>query len=268
MTINGTASKSLDILIVGGGLGGLAAAIACRLAGHNVVVLEQASQLSEVGAGIQLSPNVTRLLRRWGLFEALEPAAVQPGNIYFRRWETGEPIGLTRLVPDFEQQFGAPYWVVHRAHLHESLVNRMKELGGVIHVDSRVTDIDFEARSVTTVSGKTYTADLIVGCDGLKSTTRAIFLGQEIGPAETPFCAYRSTVPMDLLLADPDLRPLVEKPDLSLWIGNQRHVMSYPISGGKTFNMVLSHPDSGSNPETQEELLQEMRDNYVGWDKR
>jgi salicylate hydroxylase len=264
-----TTTTKLNILIVGGGLGGLSAAIACLLAGHTVEVLEQAAALGEVGAGIQLTPNVTRLLRRWGLFPALEPTAVKPGNIYLRRWETGEPIGLTRLVPDFELDFGAPYWVVHRAHLHDALVKRMQALGGVIHVDARVVGIDFDKRSVTTAAGRTYSADLIVGCDGLKSVTRAAFLGdRDVGPQETPFCAYRSTVDMDLLLADPELHPLVEKPDLSLWIGHDRHVMSYPISGGKTFNMVLSHPDTGSNPETQEEVLQEMRDNYAGWDKR
>lgn len=72
---------------------------------------------------------------------------------------------------------------------------------------------------------------------------------------------------MDQLLSDPDLRSLVEKPDLSLWIGEGRHVMSYPINGGKTFNMVLSHPDTGSTP-SEDEVLQEMKDNYIGWDPR
>lgn len=141
----------LDVLVVGAGLGGLAAAIACSLAGHRVVCLEAATQLGEVGAGIQLSPNVTRLLRAWGLFPRLEPIAVRPGKIVFRRWQTGEPIGLTRLVPDFERDFGAPYWVVHRAHLHQALYERARELGVEVHVDSRVKEVDFEKAQVMTV---------------------------------------------------------------------------------------------------------------------
>lgn len=228
--------------------------------------------MNQVGAGIQLTPNVTRLLRRWGVYEELAPVAVKPGNIWFRRWQTGEPIGLTKLVPNFEQQFDAPYWVVHRAHLHEALVNRAQAVGATLHVNKRVTDIDFDKSTVTTHDGTVYSSDLILGCDGLKSVTRKHFLGEaDLGPRETPFCAYRSTVPMDLLLADPELRPLVEKADLSLWVGEQRHVMSYPISGGKTFNMVLSHPDDGSatdTPKPQDELLKEMRDNYKGWDPK
>lgn len=117
-------------------------------------------------------------------------------------------------------------------------------------------------------AGNKYSADFIIGADGLKSVTRTAFLkGADPGPRETPFCAYRSTVPMEKLLADPELRPLVEKADLSLWVGDQRHVMSYPINGGKTFNMVLSHPYTGSAP-TEDEVLKEMKENYDGWDPK
>lgn len=225
----------------------------------------------QVGAGIQLTPNVTRLLRSWGVYDELRPSAVEPCNIWFRRWQTGEAIGVTRLVPDFQEQFGSPYWVVHRAHLHQALVDRAIALGATIEVKSRIESVDFGGPSVTVAGGKVYTADLVVGCDGLKSVTRKFFLnGDDPGPKETPFCAYRSTVSMDALLADPELRGLVEKPDLHLWVGHLRHVMSYPISGGKTFNMVLSHPDEGAfDPSTpQVELLREMRKNYEGWDPK
>ena len=120
--------------------------------------------------------------------------------------------------------------------------------------------------------GKLYEADLILGCDGLKSVTRENFLGgHDPGPAMSPYCAYRATVPMELLEADPELAVLVEKADLSVWIGDQRHVMSYPINGGKTFNMVLSHPDErveGEGPMDQESILHEMRENYRGWDPK
>lgn len=224
-----------------------------------------------MGAGIQLTPNVTRLLRSWGVYDELKASAVEPGNIWFRRWQSGEPIGVTHLVPQFRQSFGAPYWVVHRAHLHQVLVDRAIELGAAIEVNSRIDSVDFDAPSVTTKDGRVVSGDIIIGCDGLKSVTRKFFLdGKDAGPKETAFCAYRSTVPIGALLADPELRPLVEKPDLHLWVGHQRHVMSYPISGGKTFNMVLSHPDEGEiDPSaSQETLLAEMRKNYEGWDPK
>ena len=144
--------RQLDITIVGAGLGGVAAAISCSLAGHHVTVLEAAPKLAEVGAGIQLTPNVTRLLRRWGLSETLGSQSVQPGTIWLRRWEDGKPISRTKLVPDFERDFGAPYWVVHRAHLHQALLDRALELGAEIRVDSRVTEMDIDTGTVTTVS--------------------------------------------------------------------------------------------------------------------
>ncbi|CAK9780354.1 unnamed protein product [Cutaneotrichosporon oleaginosum] len=259
----------LHVVVVGGGLGGLSAAISCTLAGHKVTVLEQAAQLGEVGAGIQLTPNVTRLLRSWGVYDELRGSAVEPGNIWFRRWETGAPIGVTRLVPHFAAAFGAPYWVVHRAHLHEALVGRARALGATVEVQWRIESVDFDAPSVTTADGRVVRGDIVVGCDGLKSVTRRFFLGgEDPGPRETRFCAYRSTVPMAALRADPELRGLVEKPDLHLWIGHERHVMSYPISGGETFNMVLSHPHEGpvDPAATQEQLIAEMRQHYEGWD--
>ncbi|BEI83393.1 hypothetical protein CcaverHIS002_0312610 [Cutaneotrichosporon cavernicola] len=270
-TNGGGSNTALHVVIVGAGLGGLSAAISCSLAGHKVTVLEQAAKLGEVGAGIQLTPNVTRLLRSWGVYDELRASAVEPHNIWFRRWQTGEAIGVTHLVPNFAADFGAPYWVVHRAHLHEALVERAHALGATIHVKSRIESIDFDVPSVTTTSGLVVYGDLILGCDGLKSVTRRFFLnGNDSGPKETQFCAYRSTVPMDALLGDPELRPLVEKPDLHLWIGPERHVMSYPISGGKTFNMVLSHPHEGpiDPTATQEQLIGEMRNNYEGWDPK
>lgn len=144
-------TRSLHVLIVGGGLGGLSTAIAASLAGHRVTVLEAASKLSEVGAGIQLTPNVTRLLRRWGVFESLEPVAVKPSTIYFRRWQTGRVIGITDLET-FEDNFGAPYWVVHRAHLHQALVDRAVVLGARVIVNSRVSSVDFDQATVTAVS--------------------------------------------------------------------------------------------------------------------
>jgi salicylate hydroxylase len=127
--MNGHASSSLTVVIVGAGLGGLAAAISIQLAGHHAIVLEAAPKLGEIGAGIQLTPNVTRLLDRWGLGEEIARTAVHPETIWFKRWQDGKKIAKTTLVPDFEQNFGARYYVAHRAHLHDALHRKALELG-------------------------------------------------------------------------------------------------------------------------------------------
>ncbi len=106
----------------------------------------------QVGAGIQLTPNVTRLLSRWGVSPLLEKDAVEPKAIYMRRWSDGKAIGRTKLVPEFRANFDAPYWVVHRAHLHQALYDRAVALGANVVVNARVVGIDFESATVSTVS--------------------------------------------------------------------------------------------------------------------
>lgn len=177
------AKVKLQVVVVGAGLGGLACAIALARRGHGVIVLEQASELGEVastcvivkkyahdfqvGAGIQIPSNSARLLRSWGLGPFLEPYVVEPNGMRFRRWENGDVIGYTKLVPDFRDNFKAPYYVVHRAHFHTALYQRALELGVQVKVASRVDDYDIDTPSVTLGTGEVFTTDLIVAADGV-----------------------------------------------------------------------------------------------------
>ena len=129
---------------------------------------------------------------------------------------------------------------------------------------------DDTGSTVQLENGMQYSADIVVGADGIKSVTRKLFLkDDDAGPQHTRFCAYRATVPADVMRADPELSALIETPDINLWVGHDRHVMTYLIAGGKTFNMVLSHPAGDQAIEsnlTPDEILEDMRDNYAGWD--
>ncbi|KXH33505.1 FAD binding domain-containing protein [Colletotrichum simmondsii] len=240
---------ALDILIVGAGLGGLATAVALARSGHHVTVLEQAAQLSEVGAGIQIPPNSSKLLQRWGVMDIMAEQAVRPDGISFRRWENGHRIGFTDLSESFIELCGAPYYVAHRAHLHSALYQRAKDLGVAVRLDSRVAGYNPHLPSATLASGETFSADLIVAAD-----------------------VYRATVDVSKMRRIPEIAWILEKPGLHVWIGEDRHVMTYTIAAGESFNMVLSHRDSRDpstwEQKTQAEILAEMRAEFRGWDSQ
>ncbi|KAM5386568.1 hypothetical protein ACJZ2D_000531 [Fusarium nematophilum] len=286
------ATVQLDIIIVGAGLGGLATAVALARRGHKVAVFEQAAQLAEVGAGIQIPPNSGKLLQRWGVIDELGQQAVQPDGISFRRWQSGHRIGFTDLSEGFVRAYGAPYYVVHRAHLHSALLQRARNLGVAIHLNSRVVSYHPDMPSITLVGGQTFEGDLVVAADGIKSVARSyVSGGPRSKPKATNFAVYRATVDVNRMREIPEISWLLEKPGLNIWwdpvnrllvltlaltpllvprIGEDRHVMTYTIAAGESFNMVLSHRDHrdpSTWPQmTQEEIISEMRAEFQGWD--
>ncbi|KIX97613.1 uncharacterized protein Z520_06391 [Fonsecaea multimorphosa CBS 102226] len=261
----------LNITIVGAGLGGLATAVALARHGHSVTVFEQACKLGEVGAGIQIPSNSSRLLKRWGVAEHLAPFIVEPHGINLLRWKDGKLIGKTQLVPDFQYRFGAPYYVIHRAHLHSALHRRAMDLGVDIQINSRVTEYRPETATIVLASGKTYRSDLVVAADaGVQSVAVPIVTGSKDKKViPSGFAAYRATVDAAKIQNDPETAPLLETPGLNFWIGDQRHAMTYPIAGGTSYNMVLSHPET-SDPSTwsQQDALTAMKREFNNWDPR
>ncbi|KAF9887004.1 hypothetical protein FE257_010620 [Aspergillus nanangensis] len=260
----------LDIIVVGAGLGGLATAIALSTSGHNVTIFEQTPELGEVGAGIQVPPNSTRLLLKLGLGPYLEKQVTEPEAISFRRWETGKTIGHTKLIPEFRQTFKAPYYVIHRADLHSAMYKRALDVGVTIKLAAKIIDYNPQRPSIHLEDGSSYEADLVVAADGIKSVARGILHSDIEKPLERPgFAAYRATVDVERMKSDPDMSWLLEKPSLNIWIGEKRHVMTYTIGAGKAFNMVLSHPDD-TDPSTwdQSTALRDMRAEFRGWDPR
>ncbi|KAH8700322.1 hypothetical protein BGW36DRAFT_415423 [Talaromyces proteolyticus] len=263
-------SQLLDIVIVGAGLGGLATAIALAQSGHRVKVYEQASVLGEVGAGIQIPSNSMRLLAELGLEPYLKDHATEPKAIYFRRWQNGKTIGMTKLIPEFRQTYNAPYYVIHRADFHSALHKRALDVGVEIKLGSRAVSYNADTSTITFENGSVVTADLIVAADGVKSLARKVVLGgHDKVPQKTGFAAYRSTVKVERMQQDPELDSLLTEPALNIWVGDGRHVMTYKIGAGKTFNLVLSHPDNSDPREwDQSKALDEMRAEFRGWDTK
>ncbi|KAH7083976.1 hypothetical protein FB567DRAFT_530353 [Paraphoma chrysanthemicola] len=264
------AQLALNIVIVGAGLGGLSLAIALRRRGHSVRILEQAQKLGEVGAGIQIPPNSGRLLRRWGVMQHLEKSVVRPQGINFRRWENGRIIGHTALGQSFRDNFEEPYYVVHRAHFHDALLNRALQLGVKVDLGCRVVQYSESIGSVLLADGTTVSGDLVVAADGIHSIARnEVCRGAVQEPMFNGFAAYRATVDAKKMREDHDIAWILEKPSLNIWIGEDRHVMTYTIAAGEAFNMVLSHIDhsdpAGWSPKFAKEDVQRE---FMGWDPR
>ncbi|KAE8380191.1 hypothetical protein BDV26DRAFT_145222 [Aspergillus bertholletiae] len=259
----------LNIAIVGAGIGGLSAAIALARDGHGVTVYESTPELSEIGAGVQMSPNGVRHWLNWGINEDLWQKSSLPSELKMRRWKDGEFIARTELNPDFEKRFGAPYIVIHRAELHSVLYQHALKQGVNVKISSRAVDYDMDAPTITLATGEIIRPDLVVAVDGINSFARTKLLGTtEIGgPRKTGIAAYRLIVEVSDLLADPDTAWIVTNPNLNLWLGNNCSAMTYMISNGTRLNLVLSHPDaSDTSNMSQEELTQEMLSYFHNWD--
>lgn len=258
----------LRVLVVGAGLGGLSVAIALSLQGHKVTVFEKASEIREIGAGIQLPSNATLLLRRWGLEPILSSKLDEPRAIYLHRWQNGSLIGRTRLYPEFREAFNSPYYLVHRSDLHDALHKRALHLGVQVKASHTVVKYDATIPSLTLASGTTETADLIIAADGINSIARAYVDPNSEKPLETGFVSYRATITADKLEGDPTVSWLLSESAQHLWIGPGSHLMSYRIVGGKALNLVFCRPQGHrSDPKRQEgDLVEELRHHFSEWD--
>ncbi|KAG2736609.1 hypothetical protein G9P44_000699 [Scheffersomyces stipitis] len=258
-----------NIIICGGGIGGIAAAIGLRKKGHNVTILEGSSALNEVGAGIQMPPNSVRVLKEYGIFDKFLPYITRPQNICLRRYDNGNILSMTPLDPEMTKSYGNPYVLIHRADYQRILYESAVELGVDYKVNSRISSVDQEAVTVTLVDGTVHHADFIVGADGIRSKVRdtAVVPEEKVLPVKSSNCAYRATIPKEVMLADPEVAYLMSDVNSNCWIGYRRHVMAYPIRNGELYNMVLCHPGEATVGVWNEPgNLEEMRNHYKNFD--
>jgi salicylate hydroxylase len=234
--------------VIGGGLGGLCVALTLARGGHEAVVLEQAASFGEIGAGIQLGPNATAILDELGVLERLAGRAVVPGSLRLLNAVTGREITSVDLGAAFAERYGAPYIVLHRADLLDSLIDACRDEPRVSLASSReVVSIEDEGSEVrlTSADGWSQAFDCVVGADGLWSRTRGHIVGDE--PVRVPHVAYRSTGPVAQLPEVADLS------DVLMWIGPGFHFVQYRLRGGDILNQVaVFHvsPLPGSTAET------------------
>jgi salicylate hydroxylase len=253
-------SRGLRVLIAGGGIGGITAALALRKRGIDTLLFEQAEAFREVGAGIQLSANATRVLRTLGLDKALARIAVCPEGRDYRAWDTGERLYWTSLGEQAEAHFGAPYYHAHRADLLGILVQALGDDG--VHLNARVQSFEQHGHGVTIrlSDGRTMAGDALVGADGIHSTVRAQLFGRE-QPRYTGCVAWRGLVPAERL-AHLDLGRVT-----GVWMGPNRSIVQYYVCAGRTFNWIGISRSSHAAQESwlAEGRIEDALAEYAGW---
>ena len=249
------------VLIVGGGIGGLSAALACTRAGAEVALFERSAMFSEFGAGIQLSPNVVKILYGWGLQQALAEVVALPDRLQVRSASSGGVLGTLRLGEVMARRYGAPYLTIHRADLHQLLLIALQQQGGAaLNLSSTVISFEQTERDVALqlAQDQLVRGDLLVGADGGWSGIRQQLLADGT-PQPTGHLAYRA------LISQARLPVHLRSSQVTAWLGPQMHVVQYPVRGGEWLNVVaivhgqvqgdMSHWDhSGNAVELQQRL--------------
>jgi salicylate hydroxylase len=221
----------LSVGVVGGGIGGLTAALSLLRAGLDVHVYEQASRLSEVGAGVQVSPNASRVLHGLGLAGALAASGVKPVAWHQRRWDDGRTLLRAPLAEELEAVYGFPHYQMHRADLLGALAAALP--ADRIHLGHRLTGITDHGDGVQArfAGGRQARFDVLVGADGIHSAVRQLLFGPD-DARFTGCVAYRAVVPADRL------RHLDLEVTAQIWMGPGRHFVHYFISGRRLINFV------------------------------
>ncbi len=251
-----------EALIAGGGIAGMAAALALAREGWRVTVCEEAPAPAEVGAGLQMSPNAARVLRWLWVLDAVAARAFRPRAAEMRDGRSGTRIYRVALNAAAEARWGAPYLHVHRADLLAALTEAAREAGADIRGGARVQGYVLrpEGPALKLAGGETLTGDLVIGAEGIRSALRAQINGPE-EPEFTGQIAWRGTIPAARLPGG------LVAPDATVWAGPGRHLVSYYLRGGSLVNFVAVEEraewtaEGWSAPGDPEEL----RRGFAGW---
>jgi salicylate hydroxylase len=252
--------EGLRVAIIGGGIGGLAAALGLHRFGIDVAVYEQAPALVEVGGGIQVAPNAARILYRLGLGPALERDAVRGVELHQRRWDDGRTLQKAPLNPLCSELYGAPHMTLHRADLQAILAAGLP--AERIHLGHRLTGFSDSGDAVEAIfeNGARITADILVGADGIHSTVRALLFGTE-EPSFSGCVAYRGLVPAERIV------DLGLQRDNQVWLGPSGHLVQYFVSAGRLLNFVgWTENDSWSREDwTDRATIERALAAFEGW---
>ena len=253
----------MKILIVGAGIGGLVSALCLNKKGYEVEIYEQSEVLSELGAGVQLSPNATRVLDYLELTDDLKPHVFEPRSFQFLNYKTEKIISKRDLGSKIQDDFGFPNFDVHRADLQKVLLNKVEEKGIKIYTNMKVIDVgNEENKAYIKINEEKIKADIVIGADGIHSVVREqLFEKKE--SSFTGNVAWRMLIPVDLLPRDLIL------PDTTVWLGPKKHFVSYHVSGGKNLNCVCLVEQEGWKNESWSERgnIEDLREVYNGWNQ-
>ena len=253
----------MKILIVGAGIGGLVSALCLNKKGYEVEIYEQSEVLSELGAGVQLSPNATRVLDYLELTDDLKPHIFEPRSFQFLNYKTEKIISKRELGLKIQDDFGFPNFDVHRADLQKVLLNKVEEEGIKIYTNMKVIDVgNEENKAYIKINEQKIKADIVIGADGIHSVVREkLFEKKE--SSFTGNVAWRMLIPVDSLPRDLIL------PDTTVWLGPKKHFVSYHVSGGKNLNCVCLVEQDGWTNESWSERgnIEDLREVYNGWNQ-
>ena len=254
--------SSDPIVIAGAGIGGLTAALALLQQGIDVAVYEQAEALGEVGAGVQISANGSRVLRALGLEPALRARAVEAQSKEVRHWKTGRTWKLFDLGPLSVERYGAPYFFVHRGDLHAVLAEAVgARKADALRLDARCVGVEQGDREVTLrlAGGRTARGRLLIGADGVHSAVRAGVFGAG-RPQFTGCTAWRGVIPAGRL---PKGIPMAG----TNWLGRGRHIVHYPLRRGEVLNFVglVDRDDWQVESWSARGTAEDCRADFIGW---
>jgi salicylate hydroxylase len=260
-------ASSRTVIIAGAGIGGLTAALAIARHSYRVVLLEQAERLEETGAGIQLSPNASRILIALGLRERLTPHVSTPQELTVANAGSGRVLARAPLGVQIERRYGAPYWIIHRADLQAALCAAVAASPAIeLRLAAQVDDFAAHDNGITVAarSGRATIEErgiALIGADGLWSRLRGR-LGHTAAPRFAGATAWRALVGAEAVVCE------LSVPAVHLWFGHGGHVVYYPVKGGRLINVVAILRDDWreggwSEPGNRDELVRRIRDG--GW---
>ena len=258
--------SSLNIAVIGAGIGGLAAALCLEQKGFKLTIFEKSGLTGELGAGIQLSPNPLKILFNLGMEQPLRSHASLSEFISIRDWENGRLIKETPLNPESEQNYGYPYLHIHRADLINVMLRSIKEKSLIsLRTMTEVVEVNEMASKciVTLKNGSKHFFDLVIGADGINSRV-AFNLDSKVKPKDSGNVAWRALVPVSNLSDD----AIYE--NASLWLGPRKHFVHYKVRKGDLVNCVGVSESNGWKKESWIEKadIEEFKVEFEGWDPR
>jgi salicylate hydroxylase len=240
-------ASARTVIIAGAGIGGLTAALAVAQRGWRVVLFEEAPRLEEIGAGIQLSPNASRILIALGLREALLPHIVVPEELRVMDARTARMLARAPLGAAVEQRYGAPYWVIHRGDLQAVLLRAVQANPAIaLHLGASVEDFALHGKEVTVSARSPHQrfderGAALIGADGLWSSLRRR-LGHRSAPRFARHTAWRALAASDVVGSE------LQHPAVNLWLGRDAHIVHYPVRAGSLINVVAFFREEWREP--------------------